>query len=42
METVKFGLRMCATFVAIVLILAMAQKWDNAETTHVRAVYRST
>lgn len=43
METIKFGLRMCAAFAAIVLILAVAQKWDDAETTHVRAVmYRGT
>jgi hypothetical protein len=42
METLKFGLRMCAAFVAIVVILGIAQKWDNDETTHVRAVYRGT
>lgn len=43
METLKFGLRMCAAFVAIVAILALAQKWDGAETTHIRAVmYRGT
>lgn len=43
METIKFGLRMCLAFIAIVLILSIAQKWDDAETVHVRAVmYRGT
>lgn len=42
METFKFGLRMCAAFVAIVLVLALAQKWDEAQTEQVRASMRNT
>ncbi|MFM0210416.1 hypothetical protein PQQ96_23725 [Paraburkholderia sediminicola] len=38
MRDIKFAVRMCAAFVAIVLILAKMQQWDDAETVHVRAV----
>jgi hypothetical protein len=42
MRDLKFFLRMCAAFIAIVLTLAIAQKWDGAETEHVRASMRNT
>jgi hypothetical protein len=38
----KFCLRMCAAFVVIVLILGIAQKWDDTETEHVRVSMRNT
>jgi hypothetical protein len=42
MRDLKFCLRMCAAFVAIVVILGMAQKWDDAQTEHVRVSMRNT
>jgi hypothetical protein len=33
---------MCAAFVAIVVILGIAQKWDDAQTEHVRVSMRNT
>ncbi|MCX4154962.1 MULTISPECIES: hypothetical protein [Paraburkholderia] len=42
MRDLKFLLRLCAAFVAIVLVLGLAQKWDDAQTEHVRASMRST
>ncbi|MFM0689272.1 hypothetical protein PQQ77_25080 [Paraburkholderia strydomiana] len=42
MRDLKFCLRMCAAFVAIFLILGIAQKWDDAETARVRVSMRKT
>jgi hypothetical protein len=42
MRDFKFCLRMCAAFVAIVLILGIAQKWDDAQTEHIRVSMRNT
>lgn len=41
MRDLKFIVRMCAAFVAIVLLLGVAQKWDGEQTDHVRAVLAS-
>ncbi|SDR47307.1 hypothetical protein [Paraburkholderia tuberum] len=42
MRDLKFCLRMCAAFGAIVLILGVAQKWDDAQTESVRVSMRNT
>jgi hypothetical protein len=42
MRDLKFCLRMTAALVAIVVILGIAQKWDDAETEHVRVSMRNT
>jgi len=42
MRDLKFCLRMFAAFIAIVLVLGIAQKWDDADTDHVRASMRNT
>ncbi|WP_281291351.1 hypothetical protein [Paraburkholderia panacisoli] len=42
MRDLKFCLRMCAAFVAIMLILDIAQKWDDTETEHARVSMRNT
>jgi hypothetical protein len=42
MRDLKFCLRMGAAFIAIVVILGIAQKWDDAETEHVRVSMRNT
>lgn len=42
MRDLKFGLRMCAAFIVIVITLGIAQKWDDAEAEHVRVSMRNT
>jgi hypothetical protein len=42
MRDLKFCLRMFAAFIAIVLVLSIAQKWDDADTDHVRASIPNT
>jgi hypothetical protein len=42
MRDLKFCLRMVAAFIAIVVILGIAQKWDDADTEQVRASMRNT
>lgn len=41
MRDIKFCLRMLAAFAVILAILAIAQKWDNAETEQVRVSMRA-
>lgn len=41
MRDVKFLARMVFAFTVIVVILSVTQKWDAAETEHVRAVLAS-
>jgi hypothetical protein len=42
MRDLKFVLRMCAAFIVIVLILGIAQKWDDADTERTRVSMRNT
>ncbi|MFP4895618.1 hypothetical protein [Paraburkholderia sp. EG304] len=42
MRDVKFCLRLCAAFVAIVVILGIAQKGDDEQTEQVRVSMPNT
>ncbi|MGY6256573.1 hypothetical protein ACXIVK_24190 [Paraburkholderia caledonica] len=41
MRDFKFAARMVFAFAAIVLVLGIAQKWDDAESMNVRVSMRS-
>jgi len=42
MRDLKFLARLIFALTAIVLIMAITQKWDDAETEHVRISMRNT
>lgn len=39
MRDLKFAARMIGAFIAIVLILGIAQKWDDEQDNHIRVTW---